>query len=529
MHPFAVPYAVCLDTCRIAHAGGSRAGRGDSRPGICTRSYPCSGYRFGTCTRFCPGFSSGSGPLPVTVPCCVLIRLAAFPVRCCGSCLRFCAAFSRILFRPFVFPSGREGVFARICRGAVVERHRLVAVAGVLLRVVYERGGKTLRDIFAARITDMRMVLRGPLLLYEVHHAVLAAHRVERIPESDSRRLCRLALRVDHALHGGHRHELSVAQRAAVADAHHEDARTGEALLYIADDPREGLRIGVVFEHVGRHDVQAVLQHDQVVAEHLSDLLVHEAVGFEQRHAAVAADRVVVHAHAARVLEHDPVAGESVGPVQRHADAVYRCVDDDLLYVFARFGREEAAYRIVDHDVEPRIVAVGKDESRGTRLVDVLAESDALQPGGGAFLRNADEARDEKAVFDCGGNLRAVADVVDVPVRERVQYRAAELGQRRSERHEAYAPAPAEVLQLFAQVGGDDVSLDKRVAEHGDTHGPSCCAAGQRPVETHHRIGAEQFDRHDVLVRSGGLGEQDRCGGGRIGRDVPLFELRFGQ
>ena len=36
-----------------------------------------------------------------------------------------------------MFPSGREGVFARICRGAVVERHRLVAVAGVLLCSTY--------------------------------------------------------------------------------------------------------------------------------------------------------------------------------------------------------------------------------------------------------------------------------------------------------------------------------------------------------------------------------------------------------
>ena len=73
------------------------------------------------------------------------------------------------------------------------------------------------------------------------------------------------------------------------------------------------------------------------------------------------------------------------------------------------------------------------------------------------------------------GRSAALHDVVGVPSRRTGAYRAAVACQGRGHRRETAAAAAVAQLQLFAQVGREDVALDERVAQYGDAHG---CAAG---------------------------------------------------
>ncbi len=111
--------------------------------------------------------------------------------------------------------------------------------------------------------------------------------------------LRRTALAGGHVGDGVHRLEAAVGSHRAVADAHHEYRRPGEAFAHVGDHLLDLRPVAAVALHARLHDVESVLQHDEVVRQQGVDLGVDRRIGAEHRLSVVAADRVVVDADAA--------------------------------------------------------------------------------------------------------------------------------------------------------------------------------------------------------------------------------------
>lgn len=170
------------------------------------------------------------------------------------------------------------------------------------------------------------------------------------------------------------------------------------------------------------------------------------------------------------VFENDPVTDESRRIGDPDFERTDRGVDVDLLDFRARFGVVDFMDRIVDRYMDRRSFAVRKDQPGDRRAVDVLAEHDAFHLHRSAFVGDAQAARYEKFISVLFGSLPGVFYVQRRPAVERVAHRSPELGDRRRKRHESYAPAAVQILQLFPDVGRDDISFDERIAQHRDPY-----------------------------------------------------------
>ena len=158
-------------------------------------------------------------------------------------------------------------------------------------------------------VVDVGVVLARPAVLDELVHAAQGAHGVARGPEGRARVPRRTALAVEHVWDGVHRFESGVGLHRTVADAQHEHRRPREALADIGDHLLDLSGVVGVVLHARLHDVQPVLEHHQIVAQHGVDLGVDRRVGPEHRLPVVAAHGVVVD-HDAPAFENRSVADE---------------------------------------------------------------------------------------------------------------------------------------------------------------------------------------------------------------------------
>ena len=135
-----------------------------------------------------------------------------------------------------------------------------------------------------------------------------------------------------------------------------------------------------------------------------------------------------------------------------------------------------------------------------------LAEHDAFHLHRSAFVGDAQAARYEKFISVLFEGLPGVFYVQRRPAVERVAHRSPELGDRRRKRHEPYAPAAVQILQLFPDVGRDDISFDERIAQHRDPYRAFALFFQQSVVEMEHRraVRSEIFEESDPF--------DDRCG-----------------
>ena len=111
-----------------------------------------------------------------------------------------------------------------------------------------------------------------------------------------------------------------------------------------------------------------------------------------------------------------------------------------------------------------------------------------------------------------------------------MEYGGPEFGHWGGEGDESDATSAQEILQLFAQIGGEDISLDEGVTQHGDTDRTSFFVV-QRLVDPLHCLIAETFDCDAGSIELDG-GRQQQVGlivVFRRGCDLPLFGGWFGE
>ncbi len=242
------------------------------------------------------------------------------------------------------------------------------------------------------------------------------------------------------------------------------------------------------------------MQHHQVVAEHGAGLGVDRRVGAEHGLAVVAAHGVVVHAHA-RTFEQGAVADEAVGTL-RHAEGERPDRDarhGDLTQRLVALDVEDAAQRVVERDLRAAVAAAHEEYACAEAGIEPLPGVGTLPARLGAGCGLAHPARHVVAVAQRLGRGLVLHDVVGRPAPGLGLHRAAEVGEGRSHRCEARAAASVMLLQPFAQVGGEDVALDERVAQHGDAHVAAVEQLGIERMQRAAACGVEVLDRHHAL------------------------------
>ena len=361
----------------------------------------------------------------------------------------------------------------------------------------------------------MGVVLSGPAAGHEALHAPQHAHGVARGPEGGSRIAGRTALAFAHVGDGIHRLEARLALDRAVAHAQHEHRRAGEALSYVGHHLLDLAAVAVVGVYARLHDVESVLEHHQVVAQHCVHLGVDRGVGPEHRLPVVASHRVVVDRHAAP-FEGGAVADEPAG-AREHLEAQRMDVgrrDEQLPHGGVTLDVEAAAQRVVERRLDAGILRREEEYAGRRHRVESLSGVGRLPARRGPLVGAADPSRDEVVGAQLLGRALPLHDVVGVPTAGLRAHRAAEGRQRRGHRGETRTAAIG-ALEPFAQVGRQDVALDEGVAQNGDAHRP---AAEQRLVESLHGAHARR-----VVVLDG---DDARCEAHRVG--TPGAEGRVG-
>ena len=376
----------------------------------------------------------------------------------------------------------------------------------------------------------MGVVLAGPAVLHELLHAPLCAHGVARGPEGRARVPGRLALNVEHVGDGVHRFEARVGLRRTVADAQHQHRGAGETAPDEGHHLLDLRRVVGVALHARLHDVEPVLKDHQIVAREGVDLGVDRGVGPEHRLTVVAAHRVVIDHHAA-AFEDRAVADEALraGEHLEGERADVRGRNLDLTHGGVARDVERAAQGVVERHLDAAVAGREEEDARSVARVEQFAVVGVLPAGRCPRRGLADPSRDVEMVAQVLRGGFTLHDVVGRPAFRLGFDRAPEGRQRRGHRGEsrtAAGPLPEGRLELFAQVRGEDVALDERVAEEGDAHRTP--GVEQRVAE-----GADAAAVAVVLDRNGRRGEARRVGFGpraaeAVPRDdPPIGGLRF--
>ena len=307
----------------------------------------------------------------------------------------------------------------------------------------------------------MGIVLARPAVLDELFHAAQGAHGVARGPEGCARVPRRTALAVEHVGDGVHRFESGVGLHRTVADAQHEHRRPREALADIGDHLLDLSGVVGVVLHARLHDVQPVLEHHQIVAQHGVDLGVDRRVGPEHRLPVVAAHGVVVD-HDAPVFENRSVADEVLRAGEHlegeRADTGGR--DGDLPHGVIARDVEFAALGVVERHLDAAVAGREEEDARRGARIEAFAVVGALPAGRSPGRRLAHPARDVEILAQARGCGFALHDVVGRPALRLGFDRAPERRQRRGHRGESRAAARVGRLEPFAQVGREDVAQD---------------------------------------------------------------------
>ena len=197
--------------------------------------------------------------------------------------------------------------------------------------------------------------------------------------------------------------------------------------------------------------------------------------------------------------------------------------DLDLAHGGVARDVELAAQGVVERHLDAAVAGREEEDARPVARVEQFAVVGVLPAGRGARRGLADPARDVEILAQADRGGLALHDVVGCPAFRLGFDRAPESRQRRGHRGESRAaagPSPEGRLEPFAQVGGEDVALDERVAEEGDAHRTP--GVEQRVAE-----GADAAVAAVILDRDGCRGEARRVGLGPLAaktvpRDEPL-------
>ena len=370
-------------------------------------------------------------------------------------------------------------------------------------------------------VVDVGVVLARPAVLDELFHAAQGAHGVARGPEGRARVPRRTALAVEHVWDGVHRFESGVGLHRTVADAQHEHRRPREALADIGDHLLDLSGVVGVVLHARLHDVQPVLEHHQIVAQHGVDLGVDRRVGPEHRLPVVAAHGVVVD-HDAPAFENRSVADEVLRAGEHlegeRADTGGR--DGDLPHGVIARDVEFAALGVVERHLDAAVAGREEEDARRGARIEAFAVVGALPAGRSPGRRLAHPARDVEILAQARGRGFALHDVVGRPALRLGFDRAPERRQRRGHRGESRAAARVGRLEPFAQVGREDVALDERVAQEGDAH-------RARSVEQRVAEGLDASAVAEILDRGQRRDEARRVGHGAFAAGRVLREEPF--
>ena len=224
---------------------------------------------------------------------------------------------------------------------------------------------------------------------------------------------------------------------------------------------------------VGLHDVESVLEYDQIVGAHRVDLGVYRGRCPEHGLPVVAAYGEVVDRDTLQVVEVGAVGGEPVGPAfDLHLERAYlRLLDDDLPHHLVALEAEGAHLAVVERDAHLRGAAADEEQACAAALLQMPAARGHVPACGCAVGGRGDPARDEEVTGIGVGHALALHDVVWGPPLGCGLDGLAEAREGRGCGYESDASAAEGLLKHLAQVGREDVALDERVAHEGYAHG----------------------------------------------------------